>query len=94
VEDFTLTISPSEIEVGFDSNSRSATYSGQLAAVDGRLEVQDMSTSSGLLDFLFPAGDVANAIEDGVNDYLEANGLVLNGVTMGEGEITLDVGPR
>lgn len=94
VDDFTLTISPSEIEVGFDSNSQSATYTGQLAAVDGRLEVQNMSTSSGLLDFLFPADDVAEAIEDGVNDYLEANGLVLNGLTMGDGQITLDVGSQ
>lgn len=94
VEDFTLTISPAEIEVGFDSNSQSATYTGQLAAVDGRLEVQNMSTSSGLLNFLFPADDVAGAIENGVNDYLDANGLTLNGVTMGDGEITLDVVSR
>jgi hypothetical protein len=94
VEDFTLTITPSQIEVGFDSSSQSATYTGQVAAVDGRLEVQNMSTSSGLLNFLFPADDVAGAIEDGVNEYLDANGLVLNGLTMGDGQITLDVGAR
>ncbi|MGH2549928.1 MAG: hypothetical protein ACRDHN_11085, partial [Thermomicrobiales bacterium] len=58
---------------------------------DGRLDVQNMTTSSGLLDFLFPADDVAGAIEDGVNNYLEANNLVLTGLTMGDGEITLDV---
>jgi hypothetical protein len=91
IDDFTLAITPDQIEVGFNSSSQTANYTGQLEAVDGRLDVQNMTTSSGLLDFLFPADDVAGAIEDGVNNYLEANGLVLTGLTMGDGEITLDV---
>ncbi len=94
VDNFTLSIKPSQIEVGFNSNSQTATYTGQLAAVDGKLEVQNMSASSGVLNFLFPAGEVANAIEDGVNNYLAANNLVLNDLTMGDGTITLDVGAK
>jgi hypothetical protein len=94
VDDFTLNITSSQIEVGFNSSSQTANYTGQLAAVDGKLDVQNMTTSSGLLNFLFPADGVAKAIEQGVNNYLEANGLVLNGLTMGDGEITLDIGSK
>ncbi len=93
VQDLALDITPDQIRVGFTTGEQDAAYTGQLAAVDGRLEVQNMETSSGFLDFLFPASIVENGIENGVNNFLEANNLILTDLTMEEGQIRLQVAP-
>jgi len=93
VKDLGLDITPDQIRIGFTSGEQDAEYTGRLVAVDGRLEVQDMQTSSGFLDFLFPASIVANGIEDGVNNFLAANNLILTNLVMEDGQITLQVAP-
>jgi hypothetical protein len=93
IENLTFEITPDQIRVGFTSGEQDAAYTGRLVAVDGRLDVQDMETSSGFLDFLFPAGIVEDGIEDGVNNFLDANNLILTSLTMEEGQVTLHVEP-
>ena len=93
IEDLALEITPEQIRVGFTSGEQDAAYTGRLEAVDGRLDVQGMVTSSGFLDFLFPAGIVEDGIEAGVNTFLEANNLILTNLTMEEGQVTLVVEP-
>ena len=93
IEDLALSITPEQIRVGFTSGDQDASYTGQLVAVDGRLDVQNMETSSGFLDFLFPASIVENGIENGVNSFLDANNLILTNLIMEEGQITLQVAP-
>jgi hypothetical protein len=93
IEDLAFEITPDQIRIGFTSGEQDANYTGQLAAVDGRLDVQNMETSSGFLDFLFPAGIVENGIEDGVNDFLDANNVTLTDLIMQDGQVTLVVAP-
>jgi hypothetical protein len=50
-----------------------------------------MKASNGLLNFLVPGGRVASGIEDGINEYLLANNLVLASVTSEPGALTLVV---
>jgi hypothetical protein len=93
IEDLVLNITPDQIRIGFTSGQQDAAYTGRLEAVNGRLDVQDMETSSGFLDFLFPASVVENGIEDGVNNFLDANNLILTNLIMEDGQVTLQVAP-
>jgi hypothetical protein len=80
-----------QIQIGFDSEGQGVTYDGTISAEDGALRVNDMEASSGLLDFLVPGDRVATGIENGVNDYLLTNNLVLASVSSEPGELTLVV---
>jgi hypothetical protein len=91
IENLNVVITPEHIELSFSSGSRDVTYTGSLQAVDGKLQVETIESSSGFMDFLFPASDVAEALETGVNAYLSAQGLQVTDVTMGDGEVTLVV---
>lgn len=93
IEDLAFEITPDQIRIGFTSGEQDANYTGRLAAVDGRLDVQEMQTSSGFLDFLFPAGIVEDGIEDGVNGFLAANNVTLTDLVMQDGQVTLVVEP-
>jgi hypothetical protein len=65
------------------------TYSGFPVAANGRLEMTNMESSEGFLDFLFPADELGKAIEDAVNTYLAQNNLQLDAVELADGELTL-----
>jgi hypothetical protein len=92
VEDVDISITPNQIEIDLTSSGdQELSYAGQVAAENGRLVVTDFEASSDVMDFFFPADELAEGIEDGVNNYLATNGLRLNDVELGEGELTLDV---
>jgi hypothetical protein len=91
IEDLSVVITPEHITISFSSGSRDATYTGTLQAVDGKVKVETIESSSGFMDFLFPASDVAKALETGINTYLTAQNLQVTDLTMGDGEITLVV---
>lgn len=88
-QDIAVRINPSGLEVALVTENQDITYSGQLAAVDGRLDVQNMTSNNGFIEFLFPPDDVAGAIEGGVNTYLRTNNLRLTSLEMGDGDLTL-----
>jgi hypothetical protein len=52
--------------------------------------MQEMDTDSGVLDFILPADDVGEAIEQAVNNYLSANNLELQSLELTEGELALE----
>jgi hypothetical protein len=91
VEDVLVSITPEGIELGFDTGGQDVVYSGGVAAENGQLVLTDFEANNDGLEFFFPADKMGEAIEDGVNNYLQENGLELNAVTLGDGQLTLDV---
>ena len=91
VEDVIIRITPTEIEFGFTTGEQEVTYSGGVAAEDGKLVLTDFESNNDALQFIFPADRMADAIEDAVNNYLEDNNLRLADVTLAEGDMILDV---
>ena len=91
IEDLSVVITTEHITISFSSGSRDVTYTGTLQAVDGKVKVETIESSSGFMEFLLPASDIAKALETGINTYLSAENLQITDLTMGDGEITLVV---
>ena len=97
VNDLVVLIHPgNQIEIGFKSQDQNLTYTGTVAAVDGKFDVQKMElhgagSLGGVIDIIIPGSMVGGAIEKGVNTYLAENNLTLNSVTSEEGQMTLVV---
>jgi hypothetical protein len=87
-DEVAVAFAPGGFTVRFTANERDTTYSGNVTAADGRLEVTDM-TDEGLMTFFFPANEVEKALENVINNYLAANGLRLTAAELGEGTLTL-----
>ncbi|MGH2562740.1 MAG: hypothetical protein ACRDJH_27080 [Thermomicrobiales bacterium] len=92
LDEMSAAIAPNGITVNVGVRDQTGTYTGNVAAVNGRLRVIDM-TADGGIRFLVPADDMAGLLEDSVNNYLAANGLRLAGVDLGDGTLTLAVEP-
>jgi hypothetical protein len=90
IDDIVISITPQGFEFGLaTAGDQDTTYTGVPVVENGKLRMEDMQTSSDFFDFLFPPKDLAKAIEDGVNNYLEANDLELDSLELEEGQITL-----
>ena len=90
IDDLLLDISPSGLKLGLTvPGNQDGTYEGVPTVENGRLVIEDMSVDNDGLEFLLPADDLAGAIEDGVNDYLAANGQHLTAVNLGDGTLSL-----
>ena len=87
-DDVAVTLAPDGFELRFTTNDQDVTYQGDIAAVDGRLAVTDVS-ADGWLTTLLPAGEVRKAFENATNNYLVANNLRLTDAELGEGTLTL-----
>jgi len=91
VDDIAIRISPVGLELAVSTQGdQDATYTGLPTAENGRLVMQDMESDSRFLNFIVPAGDLGEAIDEAVNDYLAVNGLRLEAVELAEGELTLE----
>lgn len=91
IDDIVIRIDASGIAFGFKtSGGRETTYSGLPIAENGRLKMTKMDATDSILDFVIPATDLGKAIEDAVNNYLAANNLKIDTLTLTEGEITFD----
>jgi hypothetical protein len=99
VDNLVVQINPdNEIVIGFKSQSQDLTYTGTVAAVDGRFDVQKMELNGAgslgsVINIVLPGGKIAGAIEKGVNSYLAQNNLKLDSVTSEAGKLTLVVVP-
>jgi hypothetical protein len=80
-----------QVILGIDSEGQELEYTATLAATDGRLDVTNVDASNSFLNFIAPGDRIANGLEAGVNNYLEANGLTLVSISTVEGELTLVV---
>ena len=87
LEDLAVDITPENLVFQFGEQGRELTYTASVAAVDGRIEVTD-ATLDGIPSWVLSESSVSDGIEQGINNYLEANGLTLTDVTLGEGVMT------
>jgi hypothetical protein len=83
-----VTLTEAGFQLRLTTNDQDVTYEGNMAAVNGRLDVTNVS-GDGWLTSILPAGEIAESIESVVNDYLTANNLVLSEAVLGDGTLTL-----
>lgn len=88
-DDLVVRLRPSGIELGFTTRGQEVTYTGRLAAEEGRLALNDMETNNEGLAFVLPPDDLGRAIADAVNRYLAANDLRLDAVETTEGAVVM-----
>jgi hypothetical protein len=90
VDDFLIRITPENLEfvIGIEGGEDIA-YSGVPVAINGQLEMTNMETNEGFFDRIYPADKLGDAIEEAVNDYLDANGLQVSDVQLVDGEMTI-----
>ena len=97
VNDLVVQIHPgNQIEIGFKSQDQNLTYTGTVAAVNGKFDVQKMElhgagSLGGVVNIIIPGSRVGGAIEKGVNTYLAESNLKLESVSSEEGKMTLVV---
>jgi len=88
-DDLVVRLSPAGLEIGFTAQGQNVTYTGRLAAEDGRLVLRDMDTNNEGLAFVLPPDELGRAIAGAVNGYLAANNLRLESVEPAAGAVTL-----
>ncbi len=94
VDDITFTAQNGTLELSFGSQGQSFDYSGVPVAQDGRFELTDVSTNGGgILERLFPADKLADAVEGGVNRYFEAQGLRITSVSAENDQLVIEAEP-
>jgi len=86
--DFDISVDPQGIAINFESNNQQIGYSGVPVARDGDLVIDDMTVDNDVLGFLLPADRAAGIIEDSVNSYFAARDLDIEGIDLGNDEIT------
>ena len=91
--DFVMTTEGDLIKVGFSTNGQDLVYTGRPVVENGEIVIEDMEVDNGVLNFFLPADKVANLIENGLNDYLDARGLQAESLTVTDGEITFTAVP-
>lgn len=88
LDDLRFAITPDQITMSFGQTGQEITYTAQVSAADGHLQVVDPQIE-GVPGFVFPEDLMTDAIENAVNLYLDDTNLVLISATMGEGTLTL-----
>jgi hypothetical protein len=94
VDRIVVHLTPAGMEIGLDSRGRSFSYTGTPVAENGQLVLRDMRVDNRVLGFFLTPGDLGNAIEDAVNNYLADNGLRLDALRLGNGVMTLTTAAR
>ncbi len=82
-------INARQIEIGLDAQGQDAMYTGVPVVVDGELRMEQMQSTSRVLEFILSPDDLGEAIADPVNAYLANNGLRLESVELQEGQLQL-----
>jgi len=91
VNDLVIDLAPSGITFRITTNGdQDLTYTGRPEVVDGQLRMEDMEASEGFLDWIFPADDLGEAIEDAVNNHLAENNLELESLDLTNEALTLE----
>jgi len=89
IDDWLINLTPEGYRVGFSASGDEVSYSGNLVAEDGRLQVTNAEADAEFFEWFFSAGAMGDAIEKSVNTWLTANNLTLTEVQPGDGEVTL-----
>lgn len=93
-ENAIVRINSRQIEIGLDAQGQEAIYTGVPTVVNGDLDMQQMEATSRVLEFILSPDALGDAIERPVNEYLAANNLQLESVTLEEGQLRLTTIPR
>lgn len=93
VDKVTVEIHQTGLKLGLHLSNSDLNYTGQPAAENGQFVVHNVKADNGGASFLLPADKLAGAISDGVNGVLNAQGLALTGLHLGEGAMTLTTTP-
>ncbi|CAN5543360.1 hypothetical protein BH09CHL1_BH09CHL1_22400 [soil metagenome] len=84
-------VAPNQMTVGLSPDDRNITYTATLGVDDGELDVIDIDGNIRAVTFLLPGGRVGDAIEDGVNDALFSQNLILESIDITNNQMTLIV---
>lgn len=90
VDDISFAAENGQLVLEFGSQDQTFNYTATPVAENGRLELTNVDADNGFLNRLFPADKLAGAIEGGVNEYFEARGLRIVGVTAENGELVIE----
>jgi len=88
LEDLRVSITPDYLEFRFGEQGQELTYRTSVTVVDGRFAVVD-PTLTGVPSWILPERSVSEGLVEGINTYLEANGLTLISVALSEGVMTV-----
>jgi hypothetical protein len=93
IEDISARISPEMVQIVFNSDNDEVTMDLLVAAENGKLVVTDATVNNSVFRFFLPEKKLKEAVEDGVNQALAAQGLRLSSVQLAAGEMTLVTEP-
>ena len=90
-QDFDMSVDETGMSISFTSGTQEFGYSGTPVAQDGRLVMENMEVDNDVLGWILPADRLGETIEDGINQYFEAQGLDIESIELGNDEITFTV---
>ena len=88
LQDLRLDISPAGLELHFGEQGQDVSYTAQVSAVDGKIDVQSADLS-GVPTWIIPTDAITRGVERGINTYLAEHDLVVTSVTLQNGSMTL-----
>lgn len=92
-DDVIVELSPQGYRVSLDLQEQDVYYTGSFSVVDGRIEVTNADADAPVISFIFGADDMAQAVEEGINDYFEAQGLRVVSVEQQQGRVVFITEP-
>ncbi|HEV2073924.1 MAG TPA: hypothetical protein VGR29_09810 [Thermomicrobiales bacterium] len=92
VETLDLRADGNELVLSIATDWETIEYRGiPTAGPTGELEMADMRSDGGGIDYLLPPDQVGGAIERGVNSYLQARGLQLQDIQLDRNDLILNL---
>lgn len=91
VDDVIVRITSGVVELGFTARGQDVVYSGVPVVENGRLSFRNMDANVRVFEYLLPPDQLGDALADGINQFLSANDMLLNGVDLQSGAIVLDL---
>lgn len=88
LQDLRLDITPAGLELHFGEQGQDISYTAQVSAVDGRIDIQGADLT-GFPTWIIPTDAISHGVEEGINTYLVEHNLIVTSVTMQDGSMTL-----
>jgi hypothetical protein len=82
-----VTMTPQGFEVRLDLQEQDVYYTGSFTVAEGRVHVSAADAEAPVVSYIFSANDMAQAIEDGINDYFASLGRRVVSVEQREGSV-------
>lgn len=92
VDSMSIRAEGSQLVFSLGSGGQDIEYRGvPTVNADGQLEITDMTSTGGPLDYIMPPDKLGGAIERGVNGYLEAQGLRLQDLRLEGNDLVFEI---